>query len=171
RVLRMAQGRPRPACVHGLEPPPGFRRHPADLALRRRRRDRRALRPSWRNQRHRIPRDILRAPQHSTPVISMKTLTKTMRAGLMLAAMLPFASGALLAQAESAPAPTPTAAPAKETPLHEIGGSAPAAQAVLAQPAAQTAPAAQAPAAPTAAPAAPEPKEERHYSHNENDRV
>jgi uncharacterized RDD family membrane protein YckC len=101
----------------------------------------------------------------------MKTLTKTMRAGLMLAAMLPFASGALLAQAESAPAPTPTAAPAKETPLHEIGGSAPTAQAAVAQPAAQTAPAAQAPAALTAAPAAPEPKQERHYNHNENDRV
>ena len=100
----------------------------------------------------------------------MKTLTKTMRAGLMLAAMLPFASGALFAQAENAPTPTPSAAPAKETPLHEMGAPA-AATATAAPTTAPASTAAQAPAAPTAAPAAPAPEEERHHGHNDNDRV
>jgi uncharacterized RDD family membrane protein YckC len=82
--------------------------------------------------------------------------------------MLPFASGALLAQAENAPTPTPSTAPAKETPLHEIGGSAAAAPAVAVATAAPTAvPAASAPQA-AAAPAA---QEERHHWQGESDRV
>jgi len=115
----------------------------------------------------------------------MNPLFKNLRAGLMLAAMLPFASGALLAQAENAPTPMPTAAPAKETPLHEIGGSAPAmapaapsaetvptaAAAEAAQTAAPAAPAPQAAAAPTAAPAAPAAHEEKHHGEGDNNRV
>jgi len=103
----------------------------------------------------------------------MKLLSKSTRAGLMLAAILPFASGALFAQAADAPTPTP----AKETPLHEIGGpaQAPAAIAPQAAPApamAAQAPAAQAAPAPAAvaassateAPAAPE----RKWHHNDS---
>src|SRR5277367_5196526 len=61
---------------------------------------------------------------------------KTLRAALLLAAFLPFASGALLADTASAPTPTPST----EAPLHEIGSPSPAASAAA--------------IAPTAAPAA-----------------
>jgi uncharacterized RDD family membrane protein YckC/cytoskeletal protein CcmA (bactofilin family) len=113
----------------------------------------------------------------------MKLLSKSTRAGLMLAAILPFASGALFAQAADAPTPTP----AKETPLHEIGGSsqAPAAVAPKAAPAspapalaaqAPAAPAAPAPAAvaaapaPTEVPAAPA-KKWHHHDNGDNNKV
>lgn len=86
----------------------------------------------------------------------------------MLAAIIPFASGALFAADDRAPTPTP----AKETPLHEVGGSAqaPAAVAPAAAPAVpspKAAPAAQAVPSPTAAPATPQ----RRWHGDDSNRV
>jgi uncharacterized RDD family membrane protein YckC/cytoskeletal protein CcmA (bactofilin family) len=76
----------------------------------------------------------------------MNSQTKMLRAWLLLAALIPFSTGALIA--DPATTPTPTMAP--ETPLHEIGASAAAAA-----------------AAPAVA-AAPETRAPAHVSRNHN---
>ncbi len=88
------------------------------------------------------------------PFTSMKLRFKTLRAGLVLAAFIPFATGALLADAAAPQAPTK----APETPVHEIGAAPTAAPA----PAAATAP------TPDSAPAAATEKEWRSSRNDDN---